>query len=734
MKRICYLFSLLTILASMSVSAVERIGPELSEILDRGRASNTDAIVLHQEKDIQLDTNGNTLTTVYRAIKINSRDAARDFSQISISFNSHFEDLKLDFARVITADGSVMELDNDAVQVQTNRQSDFYEDGRQLVFSLPAIEKGAIIEYQATYDPLEPILANELIGSSFFHSPKWITSEKGVRIDPVYESIIRVTIPDTKSLIYQIKQKGITHEKKQKNGEIIHQWVARKLPAVEIESAMPTLSEIAPFIEFSTLTSWQGIDRWASDMIKPTFQVSNEIADVVQRIADRNLERTDKIFEVYQYLQQNVRYVFAHVDRGGYLPHKASKVLSSRYGDCKDQTVLAVTMLRELGIEAYPSLISSNNTLEASPEIPGLPFDHMITYIPGKSRLDDIWFDTAGEQVLFPGYSSMIEDRNTLVIDGRGGRFLTTPKYKDDDNAAVIDIVFDPIQDKNVSGTITFRYSGGMENYYRSWWINTDDRKLAVTQMIKELYPIIELQSVTASDPHDLKKPFSFTAKFIVEEDWSGKSSLSYSASTTQLIRLFTGLGRIVKPEERQHEFVIEKTTNLKLNLLVKEPRSGFKPILINPGLNQNNQFYRLEQHSKKLGNDYEISISLRFNKGRISKDNYAEFYSDVQRLIADKPWLILYESSRSNVAKQRLDDNQSVAMPESAESLLNAIKQSLDIGEYAEALNKAEKYTQLKPNAGEGYYLLGLAQGYMDKFDEADFSFNKAKQLGYNF
>lgn len=720
------------LLLSTCVHAVERIAPSLEKLSDRQKSLKGDAVILHKEKHYELDEQGNTTATVYRAIKINSRDAARDFSQISLNFNSHFDKLELDFARVKTADGSFKDLDKDAVQIQTTSKTDFYEDGRQLVFSLPAIEKGSIIEYQATFTSIRQKVPDELIGSSLFHSIKWITSEKGLRIDPVYESIIRVTIPESKILKFEINKQGIKHKKKQVAGKTVHQWTAKKISGIEIETSMPYLSELAPSIEFTTLKSWENIDNWASNLFKPTFDINNQISKVVKDISARNLNRSDTIFAVYEYLQQNIRYVFAHVDRGGYQPHLASEVLENRYGDCKDQTVLAVTLLRELGIEAYPGLISSENTREANPLIPTIPFDHMITYIPGSNGSEDIWLDTTGEQMLYPGFSPMIENRNALVIDGKGGQFLTTPRYKDATNKASVNVVFSPLKGKKPSGSITFKYSGGVENYIRSWWINSDDRKQEISKMVKGLYPALELTDLTASNPHDLKTSIEIKANFELKENWIAKESYSYTATPVQLIRLYTQFGTLLKPEDRHHPFLLHKAITLELNVLIEEPEEGLNPLLLNPGLNQSNSYFTLQQSGKQLdNNNYEINISLTLPETRVEINKYPKFYADMQRMLTDKPWLVVYQKNKqSAVSSVQTADTKDKGSAVS----LTEIKRLLDEGNYEGALNSAQKYTQLNPEMAEGFYLLGLAQGYLDNFSESDRSFSKAKQLGYSF
>ena len=415
-------------------------------------------------------------------------------------------------------------------------------------------------------------IPNELIGSTLFHSLKWITSEKGIRVDPVYESTVKVTIPNSKQLKFEINQQGIKHKKQQLSNKTVYQWTARKIPGIEIEPNMPHLTELSPFIEFTTLENWDQIDNWASNMFAPTFDVDKQITNVVKDISAQNLDRADTIFAVYEYLQQNIRYVFAHVDRGGYQPHNASEVLENRYGDCKDQTVLAVTLLRKLGIKAYPSLISSDNTSEANPLIPAIPFDHMITYIPGKDGANDIWLDTTGEQMLYPGFSPMNEDRNALIIDGKGGKFLTSPRYNDDENKAAVNITFNPLNGKKPTGSISFNYSGGLESHIRSWWINSDDRKQEITKMIKALYPALELTSLDSSNPTDLKRPLAINANFELKGDFLTKESYTYTATPIQLVRLYTTFGTLLKPEDRHHPFIFHKAINLELNITIKEP------------------------------------------------------------------------------------------------------------------------------------------------------------------
>ena len=62
---------------------------------------------------------------------------------------------------------------------------------------------------------------------------------------------------------------------------------------------------------------------------------------------------------IHEFVAKDIRYVAIEYGDSGYEPHHAKEVFVNRYGDCKDQAILLITMLKEAGIEAYPVLIGT---------------------------------------------------------------------------------------------------------------------------------------------------------------------------------------------------------------------------------------------------------------------------------------------------------------------------------------------------------------------------------------
>lgn len=728
-------FVLFSLLLPTSTYAADRLAPPLSELSKRAGHNKGEAVILLQNRKIRLDSDGNTHKTLYRAIKLNTRDAARDFSQISIGFNSHFTQAQLDFARVLTSDGKILELGKDAVQIQNNASADFYHDGRDLVFSLPAVAQGSVIEYQIEFKPIKAKIKGLASGGHMFHAPEGSQSEKGYRVDRVLESKLIIEHPSGKALNFSVLEKSAKYKKTTSGGITQHQWRYTRLPSVPVEQSMPSLLDILPYLQYSTAHNWSSIDSWAFKLFDNKITPGSDIKKVASKIAQKYSSRDEKIKAVYEHVQKNIRYVFAHVGRGGFEPHAAPDVLANQYGDCKDQTILMISLLRELGIEAYPALISTDNSIDANPELPGLPFDHMITFLPATSENEALWIDTTGEQSLFPGFTRMIEGRKALVVNGKGGEIHTTPVLGLEENLANVDIHFSPLENNQANGEVKFSFNGLYEDYFRSWWINTNDKKALLGRLIRDLYPEAKLKSYSTTSTLDLATPFAVNTQFSIERGVSEDGKISYAASPAQLIKMFTGLFELPEAEGRVHDYILPKGLHLKLNMSIEAPEQGATPVLLNSGLDRKNEWFELTQSGHDEGGKYFVNIDFKLPASQLSNNEYRDFSNYIERLKKERPWLVLYNTSMTPNKQVAATTQVTPAINKgSSTDLLDHIQSELDEGEYESALRKAEEYVKVNPSSGEGFYLLGLAQGYLDKFSASDRSFAKAKSLGYKF
>jgi len=147
--------------------------------------------------------------------------------------------------------------------------------------------------------------------------------------------------------------------------------------------------------------AWQisSIPQWSviTDYIRPAYQQAATLpdaADLAAHIARIRAEHTTpqaRAVAALRLVQDEVRYLAVTLGEGGWLPSSASEVWASRQGDCKGKTVLLVAILKELGIDAVPALVSSEN-LPLDKYLPMVSaFDHVIVKakINGETHLLD---------------------------------------------------------------------------------------------------------------------------------------------------------------------------------------------------------------------------------------------------------------------------------------------------------------------------------------------------------
>lgn len=146
--------------------------------------------------------------------------------------------------------------------------------------------------------------------------------------------------------------------------------------------------------QLSSFESWESISaRFAEPYAAAArFADDSPLAGEVARIAAASDDPVGRTEAVLALVQGDVRYVFDGTGLGGYMPATADQVWASRYGDCKGKTVLLVALLRALGIEADPALVSASrgDGIDAALPMPGR-FDHAIARVRIGDRT--YWLD-----------------------------------------------------------------------------------------------------------------------------------------------------------------------------------------------------------------------------------------------------------------------------------------------------------------------------------------------------
>lgn len=306
-----------------------------------------------------------------------------DASQITIDFDPALDHLILHAVTVRRGAHVIDELRNGRIEV-LQRESELEQgllDG-SLTFHLlmSDVRVGDTIDESYTIEHRDPTLGNRFFARVM---TRWSS--------PVARSHLRVLLPQTARLAVggpeptaPVKQRG--------SGWRTLEWNWSALPAVETVDDTPSWYQQYPVIQFSQFTSWKEVVR---DTL-PLFSFSArdpEVAAVSRRLKASAATESGRALAAARFVQEKIRYTGLELGSGAFRPRSPGEVLRSRYGDCKDKALLAVALLRALGIDAAPALVSTRwqGHLDEQLPSPG-DFDHAIVRLrlAGKTYWIDV--------------------------------------------------------------------------------------------------------------------------------------------------------------------------------------------------------------------------------------------------------------------------------------------------------------------------------------------------------
>jgi transglutaminase-like putative cysteine protease len=241
-----------------------------------------------------------------------------------------------------------------------------------VVCQLQDIRVGDLVDFAYTVKGANPVFRGKFFYSFFTTFLK-----------PVHRFSNQLTVPSSRRLLFKCFGGATKPTRTSTVGD--HQmivWDNRDVPAAQLEPRTPEWYDVFAWVELTEFSSWKDVVEWGLATFSLNDPPSHELGEKIAEIARLHNLPEDRALAVFDFLQNEVRYLAMEMGPNSYLPTPASVVFENRFGDCKDKTQLAVTMLRVLGIEACPALVNTRlraatDTLLPSP----LAFDHAIVQL-----------------------------------------------------------------------------------------------------------------------------------------------------------------------------------------------------------------------------------------------------------------------------------------------------------------------------------------------------------------
>ena len=135
------------------------------------------------------------------------------------------------------------------------------------------------------------------------------------------------------------------------------------------------------FLESSGFASWNEISALMAPLYAKAAVISkdSDLNAEIAAIAARTQDPKERAFAALRLVEDKTRYFFIGIGDGGYIPAAADDTWQRKFGDCKGKTVLLLAILKQLGVEAEPALVSLGAGDGMNERLPSMAaFNHVI--------------------------------------------------------------------------------------------------------------------------------------------------------------------------------------------------------------------------------------------------------------------------------------------------------------------------------------------------------------------
>jgi len=424
------ILSLVIILPGSKVFAGTDNKYPVSEIPDSLK-SNAKAVIRHKEIVFEVKSISDARKSVSYAITILNKSALKN----SYFFQSYdkFNKVKNIKGNIYDETGKLVKKikDEDIDDYSANTGSALFSDNR-IIFIDPEYRK-----YPFTVEYSFEIKYNGLL-----HYPNWMVyPDYDIAVE---KSSFTVKIHENMKFRYYERNLECEYEHKTIDGFQQYTWEVNNMTAIEDEPYSPSLFELTPAVfiapaDFSidgyagNFESWNNFGKWINTLNEGLTELPEETRKKIKNIihyADNDYEKCKLL---YEYLQNNTRYVSVQIGIGGWKPFDAETVDRLGYGDCKALTNYMKALLEVAGIESYYTLVrAGKNASGIISDFPSNQFNHAILCTPIDN--DTIWLECTSQRIPFGYIGASTDDRDVVIVNSEGGNLAWTKVYSHNDN------------------------------------------------------------------------------------------------------------------------------------------------------------------------------------------------------------------------------------------------------------------------------------------------------------
>ncbi|MFD2725294.1 DUF3857 domain-containing protein [Hyunsoonleella rubra] len=472
---VCLLFTVKSISQEFSYSSTS-IPNSLQE--------HANAVVRLDESIINIESRNNMVVTQKRVVTVLNK-AGNKYVEAFVGYDNYRKVKGID-AIIYDATGK---------QIKKFKKKDFIDHSAVDGGTLYSDSRVLFMGYTPTNYPYTVEFICEIKTPNTAAIPSWYPID-GYFVS-IEKSIYKIT--DNANLGLKHKEKNFENYSSVTFEESTNtlQYSAENIKALRPEDLSPSLVQIVPSalimsekFHYNGLdgnaSNWKEMGDWIkSDLLDGRGQVSEETKNIVLKLVEGVQDPIKKAKLVYNYVQDNTRYISVQVGIGGIQPIAASEVDELKYGDCKGLTNYTQALLNLVGVQSYYTIVEAGkDIIDFEEDFPSLAQgNHIILCLPYKE--DKIWLECTSQTHPFGFIGDFTDDRSVLVVKEDDSKIIKTEFYPADINHQSISATIDLKEDSSIEASLKIKTKG--VQYDNRFFLENQSEK-DILEYYKELW------------------------------------------------------------------------------------------------------------------------------------------------------------------------------------------------------------------------------------------------------
>lgn len=635
MKKLIRSVLIISLLTSLPFILGEEVEKVVKNSPSPSKYPDAKGLILNSEMSFKLDKEGNLIEEVQKLVKICNAAGREKFSDFRVRYDKNLHKVTVNWAKTVKADLTSIDVKQDAINDVTPIEiygADIYANILHKVLSFSAVVPGVTlaINYKKESNLAEDIHLSDMI---YFQTD-----------EPILYKKLKISIPSEKKIKYKIIGMESDFKIERQDEENIYLLEASDSSQIKPEEFMPPLSEIASRVVFSTYENWEHASEKFSRSFYKAIEPTEEIKKFAEQLIKECRRKDEKLEKIFLYVARNIRNVPLKLGVAGYECHPAKIVLENRYGDWRDKSVLLVSLLKAVGIEAYPAMVNSKKSPLVE-EVPSLKqFDMILVAIPRENG-SYFFLNPFADSSLF-GYFYYGRNAEALIIKPKAVEFKKVVCPEDVESIALNEIEAEIEEKGQIKGKVRSRLSGIFD-------LRTRKRIKDLTKKEMDMFlgeAINKICEGAVETKHSLSDAKNLTEPMEIYQEFQGED-FGIMQGDIMLIHVppfpygFAKIRSLPRLAKRRYAFRVTTECEYQLAIKLKIPET-FKPFYLPSEISYKTDYGKFFFSYNYLPEKslVEVRKHFIFDKVDIPLDKYDEFKKNLDSFGITKNNLILLE------------------------------------------------------------------------------------------